>query len=212
MLTLILIDDHKLFREGLRELFRRAGDLEVLGEAGDAHTGLRLVEEKQPAVVLLDVSLPGVSGINAAREIRRVARRSKILVLSMHDRHDVVADAIGSGADGYALKDQPAAEIVAAVRAVARGERYLAPSLPPALLEATERTGKDHHPLAPLSPREREIFDLAVRGFSTDGMAKELFLSPKTVETHRARINRKLAVHSPAELLRFALKHGLIRQ
>jgi two-component system, NarL family, nitrate/nitrite response regulator NarL len=208
---LLVVDDHRLFREGLRALLETAPDLEIAAEAGDSRDAVHMAAAIQPDLIVLDVGLPGSNGVAAIPDLRRVAPRARILVLTMHTTHEYVRLAFAAGAIGYAVKDQTALEIVEAMRAVARGEKYLAPQLPQSLLQ--QRTGSiSGGPLHALSPREREIFDLAVRGFSNQGIAGQLCISVKTVETHRAHINKKLGVHSAAELIRFAARHGLVSQ
>ena len=206
---LLVVDDHALFREGLRALLQSAPDLEIVGEAGEARQAVTMAGRILPDLITLDVGLPGSNGLAIIPDLRRVTPRSRILLLTMHTTHEYVRLALAAGAHGYAVKDQTAPEIVAALRTVAGGERYLAPQLPQGLLmeRSSQITGG---PLHALSPREREIFDLAVRGFSNQGIAGELFISVKTVETHRAHINKKLGVHSAAELIRFAARHGLV--
>ena len=153
--------------------------------------------------------MPSTNGIDCAREILRADPSTKILILTMHAVHEYVLQAFASGVQGYALKDQPIEEVLAAIAAVAAGERYLAPSLPKALTEARKPGGMQSD-LHGLSPREREIFDLAVRGYTNEGIGQYLGISVKTVETHRAHVNRKLGVHSAAELIRFAARRGLV--
>jgi two-component system response regulator NreC len=209
-----LVDDHQLFRQGLRTILAKEGDLTVVGEASDAREAYQLVVDAHPDVVVLDVSLPGVNGIAATRELVRREPHAHVLMLSMHSSEDYVAQALAAGATGYALKDQSAGEVVDAIRAVARGQAYLSPKISRFVVEDylrlrrgdTARTG----PLAALSVREQEIFDLLVRGFSNDGIAGQLCISVKTVETHRAHILHKLHLHSIAELVRFAARHNLV--
>ena len=205
----VIIDDHEILRDGIRALLDGRGDVEIVGEAGDARNGIRVVAETQADVVLLDVGLPVSNGIAVAPEILKAAPHTRILILTMHAIHEYVLQAFAAGAHGYALKDQPADEVLEAIRTVAGGDSYLAPSLPRALLE-TRRGSAPTGALEALSPREREIFDLAVRGFSNQGIATNLCISVKTVETHRAHINRKLGVHSATELIRYAARHGLV--
>lgn len=205
-----LIDDHQLFREGLRAIIAKQPDLEVVGEAADARQGYGVVESSRPDVVVLDLSLPGTDGIAAARELKRRAPTGKVLVLSMHAEAELAAQALKAGAAGYALKNQPSQTVVAAIRQVARGERYIAPEIEPYLPEkpaADDAAG----PIGTLSLREREIFALLVRGFTNRAIAQELCISIKTVETHRTHIHRKLNVHSVAELVRFAARHNLLK-
>jgi DNA-binding NarL/FixJ family response regulator len=213
-LKVALVDDHQLFREGLRAVLANQPDLTVVGEASDAREAYTVVDTTQPDVVVLDVALPGVNGIAAARELTRREPRRKILVLSMHVGEDYVARALSAGATGYALKEQSAGELVEAIRAVARGQAYLSPRISRFVVEDYLRLrrgeGGTAGPLGALSAREKEVFDLLVRGFSNDGIAGQLCISVKTVETHRAHILRKLRVHSIAELIRFAARHGLV--
>jgi DNA-binding NarL/FixJ family response regulator len=204
---LILADDHPLFREGLRAVLDADPEFLVVGEAADANSALELVAAKRPRVVIVDITLPGSSGIELTREIVKRSPDSRVLVLTMHSRAELAAEAFAAGARGYALKTELPAQIVEAVRAVARDDVYLSPAIPSAVLGGSS-SGVD--PILDLSPREREIFDLAVRGFSNDNIARELQISIKTVQTHRAKINHKLGVHSTGELVRFAAKRGLL--
>lgn len=213
-LRVALVDDHRLFREGLRLLLERVPGLQITGEAGDAREAYQLIESSTPDVALLDVGLPGTSGIAAARELGRRGLRSRVLMLSMHADIDSVSQAIAAGAAGYALKVQPAMEIVSAIEAVGSGRSYLCAQIPRSAVEERLRRlrgTEGDHPLAGLSVREREIFDLLVRGYANDQISNQLCISVKTVETHRAHVFKKLNVHSMVELLRLAARHNLIR-
>jgi two-component system response regulator NreC len=203
-LRIALVDDHVLFRDGLRALVSAAGDLLVVAEASDARTALLLLEAANPDVLVVDVTLPGSSGIALAREVLRLLPKCRVLVLTMHASEEYVIHALAAGATGYALKSQPAGEVIEAIRAVGHGRPYLAPTLP-----RPRREDGDTR-LDELSPREREIFDLLVQSHSNRSIAQHLFISVKTVETHRASINRKLGVHSTAEIVRFAALRGLV--
>jgi DNA-binding NarL/FixJ family response regulator len=211
MLRLVIIDDHPLFTEGLATILAEKKVAAVVGLAASAREGLRVAHECDPDVVTLDVGLPGTTGLAVVKDLRRAAPNARILMLTMYADPALVTEAFASGAGGYALKSQPPSEIVEAIQKVASGERYVAPGLPADAVVVDPRKPTASEPLRGLSRREREIFDLVVRGFSTDAIAVELYISPKTVETHRARINRKLATHSPSDLLRFATRHGLLR-
>jgi DNA-binding NarL/FixJ family response regulator len=203
-----LLDDHPLFRQGLRALIDGEDDLSVVGEAEDARHAYEMAEASHPEVMIIDVSLPGVDGIAAAREICRRLPQTRVLMLSMYDEPYLVSRALAAGAMGYAVKTEPAINVLAAVRAVARNQRYLPPSLSASAFDgSTEKDG----PIDQLSQREREVFHLLVRGFSNQRVAKELCISVKTVETHRTHIHHKLGVHSVAELIRFAARHSLLR-
>jgi two-component system response regulator NreC len=213
-LRIALVDDHQLFRDGVRAALSSHADLEVVAEASEGKMLLEQLDTTKPAVVVLDLSLPGMNGFAVTRELRRRDPACKVMMLSIHGTDENVMEALEAGAIGYALKDQLAEEIVAAIRVVAHGGYYLAPKIPKAVLERhlRQRRGEEpkSSPLEELSTREREVFDLVVRGFTNESVSRELTISVKTVETHRARINRKLAVHSTAELVRFAAIRGLL--
>lgn len=206
-IRVVLVDDHLVFREGLAAILGAHPDIALVGDASDLRSAVAVTERARPDVVVLDIGLPGASGLDVARELVRVAPRVKILLLTMHRLQEYIEEALAAGVSGYALKTQPSSAIVDAIRTVARGELYLAP----ARHEDAELGGRTE-PASPtpdvLTKREREIFDLVVGGLSNEAIGKRLFISVKTVETHRARINRKLNVHSTAGLVRFAVKHG----
>ena len=207
MIRVILIDDHELFREGLRALLLREPDISVTAAASDAREGRRILDDHPGDLAIIDVSLPGSGGIALARDLKREEPGRRVLMLSMHDQLDVVAEALDGGVDGYALKSQAPAELLEAIHTVVGGGRYLAPQL-----QARSQDGNGHR-LPPgllrgLSRREREVFELLVRGDNNRQIATHLFISVKTVETHRTRIMKKLQVHSIAELVRVAVRHG----
>jgi DNA-binding NarL/FixJ family response regulator len=210
--TIALVDDHPVFREGLRHLLAGEPGLEVVGEAGDARGACAIANSAKPSVIVIDVALPDGDGIAATQEILRHSPRTRVLALTMHTGEFFVSRAFSAGVSGYAIKTQAPEEIVNAVCAVARGETYV-----PARFShlVTRPNGHPNVPTTPfedLSKREREIFDLILRGFTNEGMARALFISVKTVETHRSHINRKLRVHSTGELIRLAAMHGLLPQ
>jgi two-component system response regulator NreC len=193
----------------LRELFAtRDPSLEVVAEVGTAQDAWRAAEEQHPDVTIMDLFLRGESGISATRELCRRQRGARVLILTAVDNPSFVREAFAAGARGYALKEQTADEIVAAIRVVAGGLRYLPPRFDPELLGNPRQAAQADGLFGQLSAREREIFDLVVAGHGNQRIASELFISIKTVETHRARINRKLGVHSGVELVRFAALHG----
>jgi DNA-binding NarL/FixJ family response regulator len=208
-IVLVLLDDHPLFREGLRAVLDADPGFVVAGEAADARAAFALIEAKAPDVVVADVTLPAMSGIEFARDVARRSLATRILVLTMHTRPELASEAFKAGARGYALKTEPPSSIVEAIRTVARGELYVSPSIPRTVLDGRS---PDASPLAELSPREREIFRLAVSGYSNENIARELEISIKTVQTHRAKVNQKLGVHSTGELVRYAAKRGLMSE
>ena len=204
-----LIDDHALFREGLRVVIGQVGRLEVTGEAASVRDALELAAGPALDIAVVDVALPDGSGASVTRELRRLQPRCKVLVLSMIAEPYQVAELLRAGASGYALKSQPTDEILEAIRVVLAGERYLAPRLPRAHVDdlvAANTAG----PVDQLSPREREIFDLLVRDQTNDRVAAQLYISARTVETHRQNIMDKLRAHSIVDLVRLAARHGLI--
>jgi len=203
-----LVDDHLLFREGLRTMLASTPDLQVVAEASNADEAFRAVRGTRPEVVVLDVMLPGVDGIHIARELLREDPARRVLALSMVTDEAHVSDALQCGVLGYASKRQSAAEVVEAIRTVAHGERYLAPEL----LESVGQQPQRSTPagLAALTTREREIFELCVSGLASKEIARQLRISPRTVETHRARILRKLGARSAVDLVRLAARWGLL--
>ena len=213
-LKLALVDDHRLFREGMRALLATQSDFQIVGEASQAQDAYALVDQAQPDVLLLDVSLPLASGVSVAREVLRRQPHQRILALSMFADEEHVAQALEVGVLGYASKDLSAGELFSAIRSVAHGEAYLAPGISRVVLDEymrMRRTGRGPEtPLRGLTQREREIFELAVRGLSNQDIASQLCISKRTVETHRGRIMRKLHVHSATELVRLAARNGLL--
>lgn len=205
---LVIVDDHRLFRDGLRTILSSHGEFAVVGEAEDARAGLLLADGGAWDLMIVDITLPGRNGLALIRELRRAGHKRPLLVLTMHQHADMVADAFDAGADGYALKHQSAAELIEALHTLSAGGRYVAPELEAAMTAASP--GRDRGVLGALSAREREIFDLLVRGGSNAAIAAQLFISVKTVDTHRTRIMKKLGAHSIGELIRLAARHGLL--
>lgn len=206
MMRLFIIDHERLFVEGFRALLSGDSGIDLIGSS-DGEIDERTRELIAGAdVVTLDLRLNGVNGMGLLRELVASAPSTRVLVLTAATSSDHVLAAFGAGASGYALKEQAASEVFEAIREVAGGQRYLAPKLPRALLEG----GGNGTALERLSPREREIFNLVVRGHSTQRIAEELNISVKTVETHRAHINRKIGAHSAADVLRYAVNHQLL--
>lgn len=209
-----LVDDHVLFREGLRAMLAATPDFRVVAEASNAQEAYEKVRGAHPDVVVLDVMLPGVSGIGIARELLRESPNRRLLALSMVADEAHVSDALQAGIHGYACKTQSAQEVMEAIRAVARGETYLAPNVSNFVVSdyRSLRNGGQgtRSPLSSLTSREREIFELCVTGYSTPTIARQLSISPRTVETHRCRILRKLNAHSVVDLVRLAARWGML--
>ena len=211
---LTLIDDQVPFREGLRAAIADSSDLRIVAAVSDAHAAYAAIAKEEPDVVVLDLALPGASGISVARELLRRDARRKILVLTLYLDEEHVAEALEAGIAGYASKEQDSAEVLGAIRTVARGRSYLSPLVSGFIVDGYLRLrrggGADDTPLRKLTQRERGIFGLTVRGLSNERIAVELHISRRTVETHRSRILKKLALHSASDLVRLAARHGLL--
>ena len=210
-IRVLIVDDHAVVRSGLRLVLEREDDLEVVGEAGSADEGVRVARLEKPDVVLLDVVMPGRSGIEAAADVIEASGGAKLLVLSMQDDPSYVREAFASGASGYLLKEAADVEVVQAIREVAAGNRYVHPALGARLaqaeVDAAKRSADD-----PLSDREREVLRLLALGHTNQEIAKELFISVRTAETHRAHIMRKLGLGTRADLVRYALANGYLEE
>jgi DNA-binding NarL/FixJ family response regulator len=210
-IRILVADDHALFRAGIRKLLQSFGGVEVVGEAGDGHEALRLTEMHRPDVLLMDIGMPGLNGVDAAARLAREGPRPRVIILSMHTGEEHVLRAIRAGAAGYLLKDATPAELETAVRAVARGETYLSPAISRYVVEDyVRRAGGDRGPLDRLTPRQREILQLIAEGNTTKAIAAKLGLSVKTVETHRAQLMERLEVRELAALVRLAVRLGLV--
>jgi two-component system response regulator NreC len=204
-IRIMLVDDHAVLRSGLRLLLEREDDLEPVGEAGTAEDAIRALPRLRPDVVVLDIQMPGMGGLEGAAIIRERAPDARILFLSMHDQARDVRQAFDSGADGYLLKSAADEDLVRAVRAVASGERYVHPALG-AVLATPTSVG----PLADLTAREREVLRLLALGHTNQEIAETLIVSVRTVESHRAHVMTKLRVTTRAGLVRAALDAGLL--
>ena len=209
MIRIVIVDDHAVVRSGLKLLLDGQEDLEVVGEAGDARTAVFEVRAQKPDVILMDVVMPTGSGIEATPAVLKEAPDAKVLILSMQDDPAYVREAFAAGASGYVLKEAADAELVAAVREVAAGQRYVHPALGARLVaaEADERARAEEDPL---SEREHEILRLLALGHTNQEIASQLYLSVRTVETHRAHIMQKLRISTRAELVRYALERGVL--
>jgi len=208
MIRVAIADDHTILREGLRQLLSAASDVEVVAEAADGHEALALARAGGFDVLLLDMSMPGKSGIELIKQIKGERPRLHVLILSMHEESQYAVRAIKAGAAGYVTKDRAATELVDALRTVAGGGAHVSANVAQALALAA-MPGATGLPHERLSDREFEVFDLLVRGLTVTDIAGKLNLSSKTVSTHKARLMEKLGIDNPAELVRYALRHGL---
>jgi two-component system response regulator NreC len=212
-IRVLVVDDHTLFRQGIVGLLESQPDIEVVGQAGNGKDGLAAAVELSPDVVLMDISMPGTSGLNATADIRARCPGSHVLILTIHDREDYLYQALRAGASGYVLKGADIHDLLDAVRSAYRGEIYLYPTATKALVAdylRRARAGEDRAGYDGLSDREREILHLIAQGKTTPEIATELYLSPHTVQTHRDHIMSKLDLHSKAALIKYAIAKGLI--
>ena len=211
MATRVLIaDDHPVLRSGLRVLLGADPDVEVVGEAGTGGETLRLAEELRPDVVLLDIGMPGESGIETVRHLKEKLPALKVLFLTMHEEEGMLLEALDAGGDGYLIKRADEAEIIQAIRAVRRGDVYVHPAMTRALLSQAETTARPQEPVEPLTRREIDVLRLLARGNTNRQIAELLALSIRTVESHRANLMGKLGLSSRVELVTYAEEHGLL--
>ena len=208
MIRILLADDHSLVRHGFRMILAAEADMEIAGEAGNGREALELAQKLKPDVVVMDVAMPELNGIEATRRLIELSPRTRVLALSMHKDAVYVREILRAGARGYLLKDSADADLLAAVRAVAKGEGYLSPGVSDAVLSDYRRHVTD--PLDLLTSREREVLQLIAEGKTNKEIATSLTLSVYTVEAHRGRLMEKLNLHSTGELVRFAVRSGLV--
>ena len=198
-----LVDDHSLVRDGIKSLLAIVDTVEVIGEAENGHEALYLVEQFQPDLLLVDIGLKDMNGLELTRRLKQHSPFLKILILSMYDNFEYVSESIRSGASGYVLKNSPSREIIAAIEAIASGGTFYSADIAQKLI-ADKDTDKE------LTPRESEVLYKMVQGMNNKEMARELNISVRTVETHRLSIRRKLNIDKPAALAKYALDHGLV--
>ena len=214
MTTIVLADDHPLIRQGLRTVLESQDDYRVVGEADDGLDAVETVEHLQPDILIVDVMLPSLNGLEVTRRVRARAPQTRVIVLSMYSNESYVLEALRSGAAAYVLKATSTNELVEAVRCALIGQRYLSPPLTEHAIDAYIHRVDDatatFDSYKMLTPREREVFQLAAEGLSNADISRRLQISPRTAETHRTRIMRKLQLHTQAELVHHAIQHGLI--
>ncbi len=214
-IRVLIADDHTLVRQGIRMLLEAQGDLQVVGEASDGAESVRLTQELGPDVTIMDIGMPVMDGLEATRTIKRAQPNVQILILTMHEGEDYFFKILAAGAAGYVLKRAAATDLIAAVHAVARGEVFLYPAVAKKLVtdylsrvQADETGARDTY--HDLTPREREVLTLVADGLSNREIAERLTLSLSTVQTHSAHIAEKLKLHNRTELVKYAIRHGLI--
>lgn len=206
----LLVDDHQVLRDGLQALLESEDDITVVGGAGTAADAVRLTLEHRPDIVVMDLGLPDASGLDAMREIREAGVECRIIVLSMHTGREFVMKAVEAGCDGYVPKSSAHTSLLRAIRVVQQGERYLHPKAATALVESITDAPTEAEQLEKLSGREREVLRLTAMGFTSREIGQKLSLSHKTVETYRHRASDKLGLHHRSDLVRFALRAGIL--
>jgi two-component system, NarL family, response regulator NreC len=210
--TILLADDHHVMRQGLRMLLEAQEDFRVVAEVGDGLEAVKLAERLKPHVLIVDLMMPGINGLEVARQVSHRSPQTRIIVLSMYGNEPYVLEALRNGAVGYVLKDANAAELLRAVHEVVAGRRYLSPPLSEHAIEAYLQKAQDAvlDLYETLTTREREVLQLAAEGRTNADIAAVLCVSPRTVETHRAHLMHKLGLHTQADLIRYALKRGIL--
>jgi two-component system response regulator NreC len=210
-IKIFLADDHELIRTGIRNLLGSNKDFQIVGESGDGEETIRKVREIKPDVVVIDISMPGMSGIEVTRHLREKFPAVKVLVLTMHENVEYVYQIYKSGAGGYLLKNAGKDEITSAIYAVARGEKFFSPRISELMISGYMKQAErrdSQEPDSSLTKREEEILRLIAKGMNNQQISGQLFISPRTVDTHRTNIMQKLDIHDAANLVRYALEHG----
>jgi two-component system response regulator NreC len=211
-IRVLLADDHTVLRAGLRALLDREPDMQVVGEAATGEEAVERVEALRPDVVVMDLSMPGAGGLEATRRVSALGYETRVLVLTVHAEEEYLLPVLEAGGSGYVTKTSADEDLTEAIRTVARGDVFLYPSAATLLLRGfNAKSEKGRDPVERLTDREREVLALTVEGFSSSEIGKKLFISPKTVDTYRARIMEKLDLHHRSELVRFALQTGLLK-
>jgi DNA-binding NarL/FixJ family response regulator len=210
-IRILLVDDHKLFRAGIRSLLQTVSGVEVVAEAGDGREGLRLIEVHHPDVVLMDIMMPSLNGLDAAARITRTSPTTRVIMLSMNAGEDSVLQTLRAGAAGYLVKTADPAELELAIRAVVRGETFLSSAISQHVVTACfGRLGRELTSLERLTPRQRETLQLIAEGSTTKEIAKALGISVKTAETYRGELMKSLDIHDIASLTRYAIRMGVV--
>jgi DNA-binding NarL/FixJ family response regulator len=210
--TIVLADDHRIVREGLSALLKAEPDFSIIGEVGDGLAALELIKKSHPDVVVLDLMMPGLNGLEVARQISKQMPQVRIVILSMYDDEGFVLEALANGVSAYVLKDAGSADLVRAVREVAAGHHYLSPPLSDRAIDAYQQIARagavDKYET--LTTREREVLHLSVEGHTNSEIATRLGISVRTAETHRSRLMHKLGIHTQVDLIRYAIRRGII--
>jgi len=211
-IRVLVVDDHTIVRDGICALLALAGDIEVVGEAANGSEALKLVKELQPSVVLMDIAMPIMGGLEATRRIRREFPRTRVIVLTQYDDQEYVFPVIEAGASGFISKAAASSELTMGIRSVYHGDSFLSPSVTKLLVEDYQHGGAraGHDPYEQLTDRERDVLKLVAEGYTTPEIADMLKVSPKTVEGHKTSLMAKLGIHNRIELVKYALRKGII--
>ena len=212
-ITVLLADDHRILREGIRSLLEKEPDIEVVAEASEGGEAVAKAQQLSPDLVLMDITMPGMNGLEATRQIKALKPGVKVLILTMHEGNQYISEFLRSGASGYVLKDTAAQELVGAIRAVNQGDAFLYPSIARMLLEEylqKVQSGEESGSYDGLTDREREVLRMVAEGKTNKEIADDLSLSVRTVQAHRANLMGKLHMHDRTELVRYAIRKGLI--
>jgi DNA-binding NarL/FixJ family response regulator len=210
---LLVADDHKIFRQGIKKLLEEESDLQVVGEAADGREAIKKATELKPDVILMDIAMANLNGLQATRQIKKVLPDTKVIMVTMHKNEEYVLQSFQAGASGYILKEGAVEELVSAIRTIHQDKSFLSPTISKTLIDAYLRkmeTGKTETPFDLLTDREREVLQLIAEGYTNREVAKSLFISVKTVEAHRAHIMQKLNIHEIAKLVKYAIQKGLV--
>jgi DNA-binding NarL/FixJ family response regulator len=213
MIRVVIADDHHLVRQGIRALLENSDDVQVIGEAEDGQQAVELAQELQPEVVIMDISMPRMDGVQATERVLALDTPTEVVILSMHTDQYLAEQLLRAGAKGYLLKASITEELLLAIRSASQGKIYLSPAISQPVLTALMNPNEDEvtgHPNESLTPREREVLQLIAEGYTNNAIASELTISVKTVEKHRSNLMSKLKVHDLASLMRVAIKHKLI--
>ncbi len=209
-IRILIADDHGVIRAGLHALLAKEPGMEVVGQAADGEEAVKMAYKLRPDLLLLDITMPGLDGIQVTRQLRAALPATHILILTLHEGVSMLREAIAAGASGYIVKRAVDVELIGAIQAVARGEMYVHPSMTQALIQDMSPLAGSSTPIGVLSPRETEVLRLVARGQTNRQIAKTLSLSVRTVDSHRANLMNKLGVSSRAELIQYALEHHLL--